>query len=212
MTVDIFIRPATLEDYPFYCQLYPEIGTDHPPVPVEAWTKYEMPKMSIIMQDTTSVAYVWAMGIGKNYYLVHLVVAHEYRRKGIGTATLRLVKKMAREKGFETWGLHCDVTHEIPYKMYIKAGLRPNGKGFYMHMPDESINSLPSVPNQCSLVIAPDKSTWTDLENASGIMNGEIEAWVKSEWHPAGFIRHQQKCHSICHLWSSNKIFAWFVC
>ena len=129
MTVDIFIRPATPEDYPFYCRLQPDIGKTISAVPVEAWTKYEMPKISIIMQDTTPVAYIWTMGIRRDYYLGHFVVAQEHRRKGIGTATLRLVKKMARERGFEKWGLHCDVTHEIPYKMYIKAGLQDQRQG-----------------------------------------------------------------------------------
>ena len=38
--------------------------------------------------------------------------------------------------------------------------------------------------NQYSLVVVLDKSTWTELENVSGIMNGKIEAWVKSDGIP----------------------------
>lgn len=176
---DISIRPATPEDYPLYFRLYPAIGTDHPPVALEEWLKYEMSMMSIITRGTTSVGYTWAFPIGENYRLAHFVIAEEHRGKGIGTVALRLVKKVAREKGFKRWGLHCEVQHEIPYRMYIKAGMQPKGKGFYLTMPSESIASLAPAPIECSLTVALDASHWAELENVAGIMSGEITSLMK---------------------------------
>ena len=105
-----------------------------------------MPNVSIITHDAKAVGYIWVQLLGEVYYLTHLVVAKEHRRRGIGTAALKLLKRTAREKGFKKWGLHCDVLHEIPYKMYVKAGMRPDGQLFHLKTPSTSIKALAPHP------------------------------------------------------------------
>ena len=138
-----------------------------------------MPETSIIMQGTISVGYILVRIIGDTYRLGHLVVAEELRGKGIGTATLKLVKKLARKRGLKRWGLHCDVTHEIPYKMYIKVGMTPKGQGFYLQVPTGSITSLAPVPQDLSLTVVVDAASWPELEIICGIFPGEIAGWAK---------------------------------
>ena len=175
----VSVRPATPADYPFYIQLYPDLDIDQPPSTSDTWIKHDVPNTSIITYDAIPVGYAWVQLIGEVYYLTHFVVAREHRRKGIGTAALKLLKKTARGKGFKKWGLHCDVTHTIPYKLYLKAGMHPNGELFHLKAPSGTIKTLDPHPKDYYTMIVNDPGRWTELEKEYKIMPGEIALSVQ---------------------------------
>jgi len=178
-TPSVSVHPATPADYPYYLQLYPDLEIDEPPVNLNNWTKHIMPHSYIITHDGVPVGYIRTQVYKEVYYLAYLVVAKEHRRKGIGTAALKLLKKVAREKGFKKWGLHCDVNHTIPYMMYIKAGLRLNGDFFHLKTQSQTIKSLVADPKDHSTIVVHDPSKWDEMERDYKIIPGTIVLWIK---------------------------------
>lgn len=175
----VSIHPATPADYPYYLQLYPDLEIDQPPSTLDTWTKHAIPDVSIITHDAKPVGYAWVEQLGEVHYLKHLVVGREHRRKGIGTAALKLLKKAASEKGVTKLGLHCDVLHVIPYKMYVKAGMHLNGQLFHLKAPSNSVKALAPQPKDYFTVVIYDPSKWTEMEKDYKIVSGEIASSVK---------------------------------
>lgn len=175
----VSLHPATPADYPYYLQLYPDLEIDQAPASLDTWTTHDMPNTQIITRDTVSVGYVWVQLIGEVYYLTFFVVAKEHRRKGIGTAAMKLLKKVAREKGFKKWGLHCDVLHTIPYKLYVKMGMHPDGQLFHLKAPSQSVKALAPQSKDYYTMIVHDPSRWTEMEQTYKIMPGDLALSVK---------------------------------
>ena len=177
--MDITVRPATSADYTFYLKIYEDLEIDHPPADEAMWNKRDMPGVTIITQGTEPVGYIWTQKYGEVYYLAYLIIVKEHRRKGIGTKALRLVKNQAKQLGYAKWGLDCDVLHQIPYKMYIKAGLSKEGELHHLKAPYTN-PSMKRKTNLSTLVVY-DQDRWSVLEKKYGMWKGRIDLFFSTE-------------------------------
>ncbi len=56
------------------------------------------------------------------WYIDTLVTHPDYRRQGVAFELMEYAEEVAREAGFDTIALNCDMTNEAAYNLYFKAG------------------------------------------------------------------------------------------
>lgn len=159
------LRPAAPEDFAFYSSVYPDLDVDAPPLSREAWIKELLPDTLLVTAGSdTPVCYLSVRHCNALLYILFLVVAQDWRRRGVATRSLQLLKDMAVERGYKKMGLHCNVLHDVPYRLYLKAGMTIKGRLTHVKAPIESIAGYERPDSRFTAVAVDDPSEWPELE------------------------------------------------
>lgn len=191
--IDVAFRPATPADYAFYLEIYPDLGIDQPPVTQAVWRGHHLPNVTIVIQDSQPVGYIWTLRYPDTYYLTYLVVKRECRRRGIGTKALRHVREQARQLGFSKWLIDADVMHPIPYRMYIKAGLSKVGELHHLKAP--YTHRAMRGETGMSVLVVHDQDRWSNIEGKYGLRKGRIQLFTSSGLLPVLLVDSEGREH-----------------
>ena len=196
---EISIRPATPDDYPYYLEVYPDLEIDQPPASEAVWNNRDLPTVTIIMQGGQPVGYIWVLEYDVVYYLEYFVVGRVHRGKGIGTKALKSIKSHAKKLGYGRWGLDCDINHQLPHKMYTKAGMGKVGEMYHLKAPYHS--SLAGETNM-NVMVVNDPDQWPILEDQYGLIKGRIRILL-SRWNCTGLaVGFKWSNTWFCHLFT----------
>lgn len=184
----LIIRRAQESDFGLYLKMYPDLEIDAPPVVRKVWTQEHMPGVLIATIKNAPVGYIWLHNYDEVFYITYLIIARDWRRKGVGGRILEMLKDIAMERGYKKWGLHCDILHAIPHRMYLRAGMQVRGSLLHVKAPIESVLAYEKEDRRLTLVITDDPEEWTKLESKYDIISGNTRVAVNHGYLPVKLV------------------------
>lgn len=136
-------RPATAADYDVYVRLFPELGTDDPTLPREAWAAELLPHTLILEQGNEIAGYAYVVVLKETGYVRHVVVAPEARGKGAGRALMRASAERFRAAGCARWCLNVKVENTVAIALYASVGMAKLYESTPMRLGWDTLAHLP---------------------------------------------------------------------
>ncbi|MEY2746134.1 MAG: hypothetical protein RL112_1176 [Planctomycetota bacterium] len=115
---------AEARHHPDYARLVGDLGTGDPIPPLGDWLEHIAPDMLVHEVDGRMVAWGRVQLFGEELYVRHLLVAGEWRRRGLGRALMGELAARARARGAVRWRLNVDPRNEVALGLYRSLGLR----------------------------------------------------------------------------------------
>ena len=117
------VRDAAPGDYDAYVALERELGIDDPPAAPEAWRADNMPRTVMYERAGRVVGYATYRLLGEEAHLVHLAVAADARRSGVGRALMHAAAARMRAAGASAWFLNVKVGNVAAIRLYESLGM-----------------------------------------------------------------------------------------
>jgi ribosomal protein S18 acetylase RimI-like enzyme len=136
-------REATVDDYPVYVHLYPELGKDAPVIDRDKWVAEMVHRTIFLERGGSVVAYAVCNLYESNGYVVQIVVDPRVRREGIGRSLLGVLAARFRRAGCSTWSLDVKVDNAPAIALYESVGLRTARRSTSLRLTWAAVDRLP---------------------------------------------------------------------
>jgi GNAT superfamily N-acetyltransferase len=150
-------RLATIDDYPSFARLFPELAVPDPTPSLESFGKHWLPRV-VIASDAanTVVGYSFWNLFGDTFHVSNVVTAPEARRRGVGRVLLDDLRQRAREAGAVRWYLNVKQDNAVAIRLYERCGFAIDREGWTLTVPWEATASLPHAPYARAVAAIPD--------------------------------------------------------
>jgi len=166
----IVIRAATLDDYPAFVALFPELGIDDP-VPSRAQWEAAVPG-TLIAEDGAGVrGYVTYSTLGEQAHVRNLVVARDARNAGIGAQLMRACASMLRAGGVSRWTLNVKADNAVAIHLYERLGLQIEHRSTVLRLAWAHAGVLACEP-ATALPVGPEEDA--EIERALALPSGRL--------------------------------------
>lgn len=164
------IRAATLDDYPAFAALFPELGVDDPVPPRAHWPR--LAASTLVEEDGGRIrGYLAYVAIGELGHVRNLVVARDARNAGIGRRLMRACADVMRAGGVTRWMLNVAADNATALRLYQSLGLAIDHRSTVMRLAWAQADALPREPAR-ALPISPEDDA--DVEATLGLPSGRI--------------------------------------
>ena len=167
------IRAAEDRDYDAFLRLSHELETDDPDPTREAWAKSLLPGMTVFERDGVVVGYTVVRWLPEAAHVMHVAVAPQARRTGVGRALMAEARARVRAKGLREWHLNVKVGNVAARALYESCAMQPLYPSAFMRLPWACVAALPAEPAVFSAVL-PDEDG--ELEARFGLLRGRLAA------------------------------------
>jgi ribosomal protein S18 acetylase RimI-like enzyme len=160
----IVLRRATIDDYPAFARLFPELGVDDPLPSREAWASAYVPFTRVATDDTRArgraddagaggadggevVGYCYCQEYDDTGYVRNVAVAPGARRRGVGRALMEATGRHLRALGKTQWRLNVAPKNSAAIALYEGLGMRTLYASRAVRVPRASLGALPESGN-----------------------------------------------------------------
>jgi GNAT superfamily N-acetyltransferase len=141
---DVAIRRASIEDYPTFERLFPELGIDDPIPGRDAWAVGYVPFTLIAHDGADALGFAFAQEYVDTGYVRNVVVAAEARRRGVGRALMEATARHLRAAGRSRWRLNVAPQNVAARALYESLGMRTLYTSRAVRLPWASAGVLPA--------------------------------------------------------------------
>jgi GNAT superfamily N-acetyltransferase len=166
-------REATVDDYPSYVRLYPELGKDAPIPDRDKWAAELAPRTIFLERDGSVVAYAVCNLYEGSGYVVQIVVDPGVRREGVGRALLGVLCSRFQRAGCSTWALDVKVDNAPAIALYESIGLRAVRRSTSLRLSWASAEKLPRDAREVTAKVV-DPAEDAALETAFDLPRGQL--------------------------------------
>lgn len=166
-------REATVDDYPIYVHLYPELGKDAPVVDRDKWVAEMVHRTIFLERGGSVVAYAVSNLYEGSGYVVQIVVDPRARREGIGRALLGVLAARFRRAGCSMWSLDVKVDNAPAIALYESVGLRAARRSTSLRLSWAAVDRLPRDGREVASEVV-DPADDEALEAAFDLPRGQL--------------------------------------
>jgi GNAT superfamily N-acetyltransferase len=167
------IRAGDTRDYDAFLRLSRELGTDDPEPTREAWERNLMPGMTVFERAGEVVGYTIVRWLPDAAHVMHVAVAPEARRSGVGRALMEHARARVRVRGLREWHLNVKVGNAPARALYESLAMQPLHPSAFTRVPWACVAALPAEPAVFSLAEPAEDS---GLEARFGLLAGRLTA------------------------------------
>jgi GNAT superfamily N-acetyltransferase len=148
--VSFRVRDATVDDYPVFVRLFPELGVEDPVLTPEQFATRMLPRVVIVESDgagaSPSVGYASWNVYGRLAHLGNIVVDPSARGQGAGRALLDAVRERARAASCDRWYLNVKQDNTSALALYGRAGFEVERESWAIATAWSALAALPAAP------------------------------------------------------------------
>jgi GNAT superfamily N-acetyltransferase len=165
------IRPAAPGDYEAITILTQQLGVDDPVPALDTWLRHHMSQIRVYDRDGVVLGYTNTQRLAVAGHVLHLVVAEQARRGGIGYALMREVAARLAADGVADWHLNVKADNAPAIGLYERLGMRPQYRTAVVRVPWDA--ALPEDPAPAVAgILAPGDDA--EVERAFGLLAGRL--------------------------------------
>jgi len=171
--VAVVIRRASIDDYPTFTRLFPDLGIDDPIPGRDAWATGYVPFTLIAHADADTLGFAFTQEYADTGYVRNVVVATEARRRGVGRALMEATARHLRAAGKSRWRLNVSPQNLAARALYGSLGLRTLYASRAVRLPWSAAAALPA-----SNAVVEESSAARDaeLEALFDLPRGQLDA------------------------------------
>ena len=165
------IRPAVPGDYDAVAILTQQLGVDDPVPAFDAWARHHMSQVRVYERDGAVLGYTNTQRLATAGHVLHLVVAEQVRRSGIGLALMQEVAARLVANGIAEWHLNVKADNAPAIGIYERLGMRPQYRTVVVRvrwdaaLPEDSAAVVAGI-------VAPDDDA--EIERTFGLLAGRL--------------------------------------
>jgi GNAT superfamily N-acetyltransferase len=144
-------RPAVVDDYAAFAQLFPELGVHDPTPTVEQFATRMLPRVVIVRKNARVIGYAFWQAYGATAHVVHVVVDPAARGLGAGRALLLAVHSRALEEDCSRWYLNVKRDNAPAIRLYERCGLQREHESFALRIGWTQLDGLAGDGEQAAL-------------------------------------------------------------
>lgn len=134
---------ATVDDYPAFARLFPELVVPEPTPSREVFA-LRLPRMVMLRDESGKVVGYSAWNVfGLTFHVGNVVTAPEARRRGVGKALMDDLRARARDAGCTRWYLNVKQDNAVAIRLYERCGLAIEHEGWTFDVKWDALASLP---------------------------------------------------------------------
>jgi len=143
------VRRATVDDYPSFAELFPEMRSGDRVPDREVWASTFVPSTWVASRDGQVVGYCYFQEYAQAGYVRNVVVAPLSRQLGVGRALMQATADELRAHGKRSWRLNVMPENRAALALYERMGMREKYKARSFRF---SWSALQALPNGNALV------------------------------------------------------------
>jgi GNAT superfamily N-acetyltransferase len=140
----VAIRRASIDDYPTFARLFPDLGVDDPIPGRDAWATGYVPFTLIAHDGAAALGFAFTQEYADTGYVRNVVVAAEARRRGVGRALMEATARHLRVAGKSRWRLNVGPQNVAARALYESLGMRRLYTSRAVRLPWASAAVLPA--------------------------------------------------------------------
>jgi GNAT superfamily N-acetyltransferase len=140
----LVVRPALAEDYPAFCRLFPELGTQDALPSFQSWVAERRGATLLAERAGSVVGYCYYQEYADTGYIRNLVVAPRERRRGVGQALMQALGKVFRGHGKSSWRLNVKPDNRAAVALYEQVGMETKYSSRALRLPWAHLSRLPT--------------------------------------------------------------------
>jgi GNAT superfamily N-acetyltransferase len=140
--MSLSVRDATPADYDVFVRLFPALEVPDPVLTAAQFEAQMLPNVAIA-EDGEPIGYVHWRFYGATLHVVHVVVDAGARRRGVGRLLLDEVRRRAVAGHAARWYLNVKANNGPAIRLYERAGLALEQRGWSMVAEWDALRSLP---------------------------------------------------------------------
>jgi GNAT superfamily N-acetyltransferase len=187
----VAIRRASVDDYPTFARLFPELRVEEPLPGRDAWATGYVPSTLIAHDDANTLGYCFTQEYVDTGYVRNIVVAAEARRRGVGRALMEATARHLRAAEKSRWRLNVAPQNVAARALYEGLGLRTLYASHAMRVPWRAADALPSS-DEVVEELGPARDA--DLERLFDLPLGQLAAQRESGRAVLAASRGEQLC------------------
>jgi GNAT superfamily N-acetyltransferase len=176
--VSFGVRAGTTADYGPFARLFPELAVVDPLPSPEEFEARIAPRMVVAVEAGAVVGYSFWRLYGRACpiaHVVHVVVAPDARRRGVGRGLMERVRSAVVEEGCRRWYLNVRANNGPAIRLYERSGMAIEHRGWALGTSWSALASSGlSLVDTGASVVAP--SDDVAFEGALDIDEGRLEA------------------------------------
>jgi GNAT superfamily N-acetyltransferase len=137
------VVPGSLERYPDFVRLFPELEVPDRTPPLEYFIAHIVEESFFVLDGPEVVGYAWVRVRGDALHLVHVIVAPSHRRHGVGRALMAAAAERARALGLTRWFLNVKPDNVAARALYEACGLTGQSPGASVRITWADVERLP---------------------------------------------------------------------
>ncbi len=144
-THDFSVRRASLEDYPRFAQLFPELLVDDPVPGPEIWASTYVPSTWVAARGGEVLGYCYCQKYAHSGYVRNVVVAPHARQGGVGRALMQTTANELRSDGKRSWCLNVKADNRAALALYARVGMQERYRACSFRLGWGALPALPSA-------------------------------------------------------------------
>jgi GNAT superfamily N-acetyltransferase len=169
----VAIRRASIEDYPTFARLFPDLGIDDPIPGRDAWATGYVPFTLIAHDGADALGFAFTQEYADTGYVRNVVVAAEARRRGVGRALMEATARHLRAAGKSRWRLNVGPQNVAAVALYESLGMRTIYTSRALRVPWTAVDVLPISDE---VVEEPPPARDAELERLFDLPRGQLAA------------------------------------
>jgi GNAT superfamily N-acetyltransferase len=163
---------ATVDDYPAFTRLFPELATGDPIPSREHWLRDFAPEAFLATAAGAVVGYAFYRLLSGVGYVANVAVDPSQRGKGYGRAIMRELARRFRLAGAADWCLNVKPDNTAALALYRSVGMRRAYDSVVLRMSWDQIGRLPAQPGISARAIQPGEDERVRL--TFGLLDGKL--------------------------------------
>lgn len=139
------MRDATPADYAAFARLFPLLGVPDPLPSSSHFERQMLPHTLVAEEGAHAVAYAHWRYYGATAHVVHIVVDVSARRRRVGAALMREMKRRFVEAGSTRWYLNVKRDNLAAIHLYERCGLAAESRGWSLRANWSDLLALPDA-------------------------------------------------------------------
>lgn len=170
-------RAARPDDYDAFMRFWAELGLGQPPPPRDSWVEQLCPQTLFLADGEHLAAYNLAFAFGARGDVRQVVVAPEYRRRGVGRALMAAVADKLRARGCTEWRLEVRANNAPAIALYRSVGMQPHCDIHIVTLDRDACARFAATRSGAhrSVEVTPDDDR--ELERALDLGAGQLARW-----------------------------------
>ena len=138
------LRRATVEDYPSFSRLFPELLVEDPVPSPEIWASTYLASTWVAARGGDVMGYCYCQKYANSGYVRNVVVAPHARRAGVGRALMQATADDLRSDGKRSWCLNVKADNRAALALYARMGMRQKYRACSFRLSWSALTALPA--------------------------------------------------------------------